>query len=193
MRAYLIATFLLIAILGAIAGTRSWQSAGGSGAHLGPPPVTIAVATAVAEIWNTELEAVGTIRAARGVELSVEESGEVVAIAVSSGDEVKAGQLLLTLDDKVEQASRESQIASLDLARLIYERDAQLLQQKSSPRPSTIARRRTTIAPSHNLRKRARASRTSASTHPSPVRLASFTCAPVTTWSRATRSRRCRT
>ncbi len=131
MRAYLIATFLLIAILGAIAGTRSWQSAGGSGAHFGPPPVTIAAATAVAEIWNTELEAVGTIRAARGVELSVEESGEVVAIAVSSGDEVKAGQLLLTLDDKVEQASRESQIASLDLARLIYERDAQLLQQKS--------------------------------------------------------------
>ncbi len=131
MRAYLIAILLLIAILGSISGYRAWQDSAGSGGHFGPPPVTIAVATATAEVWNTVLEAVGTVRAARGVELSVEVSGEVIAIAVSSGGQVKAGELLLTLDDKVEQASRESQSASLELARLLYERDAQLLKQKS--------------------------------------------------------------
>jgi membrane fusion protein (multidrug efflux system) len=131
LRAYLIAILLLIAILGSIAGYRSWQNAAGSGGHFGPPPVTIAAATAAAEVWNTELEAVGTVRAVRGVELSVEVSGEVIALAVSSADQVEAGQLLLTLDDKVEQASSESQSASLELARLMYERDDQLLKQKS--------------------------------------------------------------
>ena len=41
--------------------------------------------------------------------------------------------LLITLNDKIEQASRESQIASLELARLLFERDQQLVKQKSIP------------------------------------------------------------
>jgi membrane fusion protein (multidrug efflux system) len=79
------------------------------------------------------LEAVGTIRAARGVQLSAETSGEVIEIGISSGDTVQAGQLLLTLNDSVEQASRKRQEANLELARLLYERDANLVKKKSIP------------------------------------------------------------
>jgi membrane fusion protein (multidrug efflux system) len=79
------------------------------------------------------LGAVGTVKALRGVELSSQESGEVIAIPVESGDEVKAGDLLLRLNDKVELASRERQRANLELARLLYERDQQLVRQKSIP------------------------------------------------------------
>jgi membrane fusion protein (multidrug efflux system) len=79
------------------------------------------------------LEAVGTIRAARGVELSAESSGEVIAVAVKSGDRVKAGDVLVTLNDSVEQASIERQQANLTLARLLFERDKSLIKKKSIP------------------------------------------------------------
>ena len=75
----------------------------------------------------------GTIRAARGVELSAETSGEIIAITVQSGEQVKAGQAMLTLNDSVEQASRKRQEANLELARLLYERDASLVKKKSIP------------------------------------------------------------
>ncbi len=131
MRAYLIAIGLLLVIFGSIAGYSYVQSAGHGGMGFGPPPVTIAATVAEADVWSAELEAVGTLRAARGVDLSVEESGEVIDIAVSSGERVEAGQLLLTLNDKVERASRESQLANLELARLVYNREAELLRQNS--------------------------------------------------------------
>jgi membrane fusion protein (multidrug efflux system) len=118
-------------IFGAISGYVYRQNAARSAAAFAPPPVTIAAAHAIAETWNTELEAVGTLRAVRGVELSVEESGEVIAIAVPSGARVKAGQLILTLDDQVEQASLERQTASVKLARLLYDRETELVKQKS--------------------------------------------------------------
>ena len=98
-----------------------------------PPPVTIAAETAAREQWDSLLQAIGTIRAVRGVEVSAETSGEVTAIAVSSGDQVEQGQLILSLNDRVEKASRENQIASLKLARLLFLRDQELVAQKSIP------------------------------------------------------------
>ena len=67
------------------------------------------------------------------MELSAEASGEVISIGVRSGQQVAAGQLLLTLNDNVEQASRARQEANLKLARRLYERDASLIRQKSIP------------------------------------------------------------
>ena len=133
MRAYLLVALLLLLIFGGISGYLYQRITSLSSADFSPPPATIAAATARQETWGTTLEAVGTIRAVRGVQLSTEESGEVTGVLVRSGDRVKAGDLLLTLDDKVERASRERQIANLELARLLFERDAQLIKQKSIP------------------------------------------------------------
>ena len=104
-----------------------------SGMHFTPPPVSVAAAVAKAATWSTRLDAIGTITAARGVELSSEASGEVIAISVSSGSQVSAGKLLITLNDRVEQASKERQIANLELATLLFERDSKLVKQKSIP------------------------------------------------------------
>jgi membrane fusion protein (multidrug efflux system) len=133
LRAYLIAALLLLTIFGGIAGYLYRQFSALSGADFTPPPATIAASVATGEQWNSLLTAIGTIRAVRGVELSTEESGEVIAVDVRSGEQVEPGQLLITLNDKIEQASRESQIASLELARLLFERDQQLVKQKSIP------------------------------------------------------------
>lgn len=133
MRAYLVVFLLLVVIFGSISGYLYRKFAALSGTDFTPPPVTVAAAIADAEQWDLAIEAVGTVRAARGVELSTEASGEVTDITVESGASVEAGQLLLTLNDSVERASRESQIANLELARLLFERDQQLVRQKSIP------------------------------------------------------------
>jgi len=133
LRAYLLAILLLLVIFGSIGGYLYRRNSLLSAADFSPPPVTVAVEEARLETWRNTLEAVGTIKAARGVRLSTEESGEITAITVHSGDQVRAGDLLLTLNDKVEQASRERQIANLELARLLFHRDEQLIRQKSIP------------------------------------------------------------
>jgi membrane fusion protein (multidrug efflux system) len=88
---------------------------------------------AEAATWSTRLSAIGTIKATRGVELSSEESGEIIGISVTSGKHVSAGDLLITLNDMVEQASKKRQIANLELAQLLFERDRKLVKQKSIP------------------------------------------------------------
>ncbi len=133
MRAYLFVAVLLLLIFGGMAGFLFNKFSAFSSADFSLPPVVVAAATAREDIWETELEAVGTLGAARGVQLSAETSGEIIEINVKSGDKVEAGDLLLTLNDSVEQASRERQIANLELARLLFERDASLVEQKSIP------------------------------------------------------------
>ena len=113
MRAYLLVAVLLLLIFGGISTYLYRQFTVFSGMDFSPPPVAVGAAVATRESWSESLDAVGTIKAARGVALSTEEPGEIIAIPVASGAKVRAGQLLLTLNDKVEQASRERQIANL--------------------------------------------------------------------------------
>jgi membrane fusion protein (multidrug efflux system) len=133
LRAYLLVAVLLLLIFGSISAYLYRQFSVLSGMDFSPPPVSVAASMVDRESWSDSLDAVGTIRAARGVELSTEEPGEIIDIPVTSGARIRAGQLLLVLNDKVEQASRERQIANLKLARLLFERDQQLIKQKSIP------------------------------------------------------------
>ncbi|MDH3995075.1 MAG: efflux RND transporter periplasmic adaptor subunit, partial [Gammaproteobacteria bacterium] len=133
MRAYLLVALLLLLIFGGISGYLYQKISRFAGMDFTPPPITVAVSTAGTATWPSQLAAVGTIRATRGVELSAETSGEVISIAVASGATVATGELLLTLNDTVEQASRKRQEANLTLAQLLYERDASLVKKKSIP------------------------------------------------------------
>jgi membrane fusion protein (multidrug efflux system) len=131
VRAYLISIALLLGLSGAIGGYQYLRFSRLVAMDTSPPPVTIAAATARAGQWGSYLEAVGTIEAVRGVNLSTETSGEIIALEFDSGQQVVAGQLLLVLNDRVEQAARENQIAAVELARVLYERDLKLIAQKS--------------------------------------------------------------
>ena len=133
MRAYGFAALLIVLIFGGIAFYLYRQFAVLSGMDFSPGPVTVTAAPAESAEWDTVLSAIGTVKAVRGVELSSESSGEVTSVAIHSGMQVQAGDLLITLNDKVEQASKENQEASLELARLLFERDQKLIKQKSIP------------------------------------------------------------
>lgn len=131
MRAYLIAIALIVAVLGSIGGFQYLRIAALAGAVPALAPVTIAAATATTEQWTRRLDAVGTLRALNGINLTAEVGGQVTAIQFQSGDRVVAGQPLLVLNDEIEVAARQNEAAALELARVLFERDRKLIAQKS--------------------------------------------------------------
>jgi membrane fusion protein, multidrug efflux system len=87
------------------------------------PPQTVTAATAHFSDWQPEVSAVGSLRAFRGVDVTTEVTGLVRAIRFKSGDEVKAGQALIELNDDAEKAQQRALEAAADLASTVYERD----------------------------------------------------------------------
>lgn len=131
MRAYLLATGLLTLIIGGTAFYIQQRFAALASADFTPPPATIAAAVATERPWRETVDAVGTVRAARGIVLNAETSGDITAVHVESGEQVSAGQPLFAINEELEVATRERLKARLALAEQRYERDARLIREKS--------------------------------------------------------------
>ena len=99
MKAYEIVISLLLAIFGAIGVYLYNKFSAFAAMDFTPPPVSVTVGEIRQEQWASYLEAVGTIRSARGIELGAETSGEITELHFTSGDIVSEGELLLVLND----------------------------------------------------------------------------------------------
>lgn len=97
-------------------------------ANMPKPVITVTVADAAKETWNTTVPAVGTLRAINGVDVTSAVSGQVQKIAFESGQEVKAGQTLVILDSDILQATRDAAAAEEQLAEANYQRVSSLKQ-----------------------------------------------------------------
>ena len=131
MRSYLYASFILLVIFGGIGGYLTKRYMELSKLDFSPPAVAVAVDRAAVNSWSQSLSAVGTINAVRGIELKSETAGEVSEIYFESGQTVSVGQPLVRLYDEVERATRENRLANLELARVFFDRDKALLENKS--------------------------------------------------------------
>src|SRR5579863_9980138 len=87
-----------------------------------PPPAVVSTARASFQQWQPQLRAVGSLRAARGADLALDVAGLVTGVYVKSGDEVKAGQVLLQLRDSEDVAELVQLQAQLNLARVTFKR-----------------------------------------------------------------------
>jgi membrane fusion protein, multidrug efflux system len=87
------------------------------------PPATVTAITAGYQSWQPQLLAVGSLRAVRGVDVTTEVAGLVRQIAFNSGQDVKAGQILVRLNDDNDVALLQSLKAQADLALTVYNRD----------------------------------------------------------------------
>ena len=94
----------------------------------GNPPQTVSTVVAKVEQWQPQLEAVGSLRAVSGADLSPQVSGIVSAIHFESGNDVKQGALLLELMDADDVAKLQSLKATAALARITLERDLKQLK-----------------------------------------------------------------
>jgi membrane fusion protein (multidrug efflux system) len=84
---------------------------------------TVSATRAALSQWQPQIEAVGSLRALNGADLSLEVSGVVGSIAFKSGDDVKEGDVLLTLRSDDDVAKLQSLQAIADLNEITYDRD----------------------------------------------------------------------
>lgn len=96
-------------------------------------PQTVSTIIADYQQWDNNIEAVGSLRAVRGVDISSEVAGTVQAIYFQSGDWVEAGTLLVKLQADDDLAFLSSLKADAHLANLTYERDVMQFKQKAVP------------------------------------------------------------
>jgi len=90
---------------------------------LGNPPQTVSVTRAGHSEWQTRIEAIGSLRAVKGADLSLELSGVVESISFNSGDDVAEGAQLLKLRTADDVARLESLQAIATLNEITNERD----------------------------------------------------------------------
>ncbi|EDY87196.1 secretion protein HlyD [gamma proteobacterium HTCC5015] len=112
-------------------------------------PATITATEAVADTWAISIGAVGTVTAINGVEVTSQVAGEVERIEFDSGDKVKAGDVLLRLDDRADRAQLQALDAAAKLAEQELERNRKLydkgsiskstLEQRQSQRDQAVA------------------------------------------------------
>ena len=86
------------------------------------PAQTVTAATAEYSDWQPTLDAVGSVRAVRGVDITTEVAGLVRAIRFRSGEEVAAGQVLVELNADSDRAQLNALEAAADLAAVVYGR-----------------------------------------------------------------------
>src|SRR5580692_11253786 len=87
------------------------------------PPQTVTALKAANDQWQPKIEAVGSLRAVKGADLSLEVSGVVDTISFNSGDDVNEGTPLLKLRSDDDQAKLDSLKATADLNQITYDRD----------------------------------------------------------------------
>ncbi|MDQ2971654.1 MAG: efflux RND transporter periplasmic adaptor subunit [Rhodanobacteraceae bacterium] len=100
----------------------------------GNPPQTISTMKVAYQDWQPHVEAVGNVRAVRGVDLAFDVSGLVDAVPVKSGADVKAGQVLVQLRDADDRAKLAALQATAQLAELTARRSKQQLDVQAISR-----------------------------------------------------------
>jgi membrane fusion protein (multidrug efflux system) len=86
-------------------------------------PQTVSTATAQYSDWQPQVQAVGSLRAIHGVEVTTEVAGLVRTIAFKSGADARAGQTLVQLNADPDMAQLQALMAEANLADLTYHRD----------------------------------------------------------------------
>jgi len=97
----------------------------------GLPPVTVTASTAEMLPWQPELNAVGSLRAVRGVDVTSEIDGMVRSVRFRPGEEVSEGQVLVELNADADVAQLHALEAAADIANTTYERDKKQLEIQS--------------------------------------------------------------
>lgn len=127
----IIAIVLLAVLAGGIVGFNMFrdQAIEDFFANMPVANVTVSVTTAEESNWTPSIDAIGTVNASQGVDLTVETMGIVSEIMFSSNQQVEQGELLLQLDDVIQQADLEVSRTQAELDRQTLIRTQELQQR----------------------------------------------------------------
>ena len=102
-------------------------------AHMKPPPAAVSTVKATLQSVPRYAAGIGSLSAVRQVTVTPELGGRVTKILFRSGATVKAGDLLLQLNDAPEQGDLANYWAQAKLAQLTLARDKQLVTRSFTP------------------------------------------------------------
>lgn len=136
---YVAVAIALIVVIAVLAGIKAKQIKQliGFGEQMqaaGPPPESVGSTVAEQKTWEATLAAVGSISGAQSVQVAAETPGTVVKIHFDSGDVVKQGDVLVTLDSRTESAQIRALQSRVALAKTNLARTKQLLDAGAIPR-----------------------------------------------------------
>lgn len=97
-------------------------------ASLANPPQTVSTMVAASQDWQSQLEAVGSVRAVNGANLSAEVAGIVSVLHFESGADVNKGDILLQLESADDIAHLNALKATMTIAQLTFDRDSKLVK-----------------------------------------------------------------
>jgi len=108
--------------------------------HYQPPAVTVSAIYVQSKTWQSYLNAVGTLNAINGVDISSEAPGLIENIRFNSGQFANKNDVLIVMRSDVEQANLKSSKAKLALATINYDREKTLFTKKVSSQASLDTR-----------------------------------------------------
>lgn len=125
--------FLLLLVLASLATIKYLQIQQGMATMSAnaPPPASVEVFNVVQTQWQPRILAVGTLTAREGIDVSNEVEGVVEKIHIESGQQVKKGDLLVSLNDDGEQADLISFTAQKELASTLFKRTEGMWKKKT--------------------------------------------------------------
>lgn len=123
-----IAVILLALILGGVVGFNMFRDKmiGDFFANQQQPAITVPVHEVTPQEWTPVIDAIGTVDAVRGVDLTVEAAGIVKEINFSANDEIESGSLIVRLDDAVQEADLAAAKAQAQLDQQALDRARKL-------------------------------------------------------------------
>ncbi|HEX3845954.1 MAG TPA: efflux RND transporter periplasmic adaptor subunit [Steroidobacteraceae bacterium] len=90
-------------------------------------PQTVSTAVATKSSWQSQTQAIGSLRAVRGADLAAQAAGIVETLHMESGKDVAAGEVLMRLRPNDDPAKLEQLQAAAALAEQTYKRDQEQL------------------------------------------------------------------
>ncbi|TWH01240.1 membrane fusion protein (multidrug efflux system) [Mesorhizobium sp. J18] len=128
IKRFIIAFILLVIVVGGLVGFNIFRDRAIEQffADMPTPAVTVSTTEVKSGEWSPVIEAIGTVKAASGVDLTVETTGIVKEINFDANEHVGQGQILIQMDDAVERADLEAARAQAKLDQTNLDRALEL-------------------------------------------------------------------
>jgi membrane fusion protein (multidrug efflux system) len=151
VKRFLVALVLVILVCGGLIGFNLFRAKmiADFFANQSMPAATISATTIEPVTWRPQIEAIGTLRAAQGVDVAAQTAGVVEKIAFTANDRVGEGELLVQIDAAVERADLASARAAVERDRAQLDR-AETLSTRGISSAATLEEAETALAASES-------------------------------------------
>ena len=151
VKRFLIALVLVVIVCGGLVGFNLFRSKmiADFFANQQMPSVAVSAAKVEPMTWTPQIDAIGTLLAAQGVDVASQAAGVVRSIEFRANENVPAFKLLVQIDDAVERADLQSAQAAVDRDRAQLER-ARKLRRTGVSSEATLEEAETALAASES-------------------------------------------